>query len=317
MRALVTLTRLYRERQPSLVHHFHAKPILIGGIASLGFPDAIVINTVTGLGYAFDQGGLVRLVSTLGYRCLLRRRGCTIFQNPDDRTLFVERGWIPKKKAHLIVSSGVDTSRFKPAPEPSVRSRPVVLMIARLIRQKGIREYIEAAQIVHAEHPEVRFQLAGEWDREHPDAVDREWLLSTARRGDVDFLGYIQDVAEQMRQSDLFVLPSYYREGVPRVLLEAASCGLPLVTTDVPGCRETVVEGQTGYLVPPRDPRALATAINRLVENPELRRRLGRAGYARVRTGFGIDAITDQTLAVYQTCGIPTMTGNASPEERA
>jgi glycosyltransferase involved in cell wall biosynthesis len=182
-------------------------------------------------------------------------------------------------------------------------------MVSRLLWSKGVREYVAAAELVRRRHPAVRFQLAGEWDPVHPDAVPPCWVDAAVASGAIEFLGYLDNVAEQLRSSDVFVLPSYYPEGVPRVLLEASACGLPVVSTDVAGCREAVEDQQTGLLVPARDSRRLADAIAALIEAPDWGRRLGEAGRRRALERFDLCHIVEQHLAVYRELGL-----DATPE---
>ncbi|HEX6387492.1 MAG TPA: glycosyltransferase family 4 protein [Anaerolineae bacterium] len=304
VRAILALTRIYRRYRPALIHHFNAKPVILGSLAALFAGSDRVVNTITGLGHAFIDGGTTRHLTATGYSLLLSRSAATIFQNADDLYLFVERGWIPAQLARLIVSSGVDTARFRPAPTTRAPAgSPGVLMVARLLGQKGVGEFVEAANLVKERYPAVCFQLAGERDRVHPDAVGEKWIHAVTNQGVIEFLGYLSNMPQQLHQTDIFVLPSY-REGAPRVLLEAAACGLPVVATDVPGCREMVLDGVTGLLVPPQDSRALARAIIELLQKPELRRQMGQAGRKRVEAEFDIRAITEKYLAVYRNIGL-------------
>lgn len=304
VRALLALTRLYRRYRPALIHHFNAKPVILGSLAALLAGSHRVVNTITGLGHVFIRGGVTRYLAATAYSLLLSRSAGTIFQNPDDLYLFVERGWIPAQLARLIVSSGVDTARFRPAPATRAPAEPTrVLMVARLLWQKGVGEFVEAADLVKERYPGTCFQLAGEWDPVHPDAVGEKWIHAVTNQGVIEFLGYLRNMPQQLHQTDIFVLPSY-REGAPRVLLEAAACGLPVVATDVPGCREMVLDGVTGLLIPPQDSRALAQAIIVLLQKPELRRRMGQAGRKRVEAEFDIRAVTARHLALYQEIGI-------------
>jgi glycosyltransferase involved in cell wall biosynthesis len=302
LRALLTLKRIYRKYHPCLTHCFNDKPIVLGNIAAHSVGGIKVVNNMEGLGYAFVRRGVRLYVAVACYRLMLPLSDATIFLNPDDRQLFTERGWIPEGKARLIISPGVDTEHFRLGTDPH-RNGLRVLMATRLLWQKGIREFAEAAEIVKREDPTVRFQLAGEWDSVHPDAVDQEWMQTEVNGGSIEFLGYLTNMAEQLHATDVFVLPSY-REGVPRVLLEAAACGVPVVTTDVPGCRETVLDGETGRLVPPRDGTALAEAISELLGDPALRRRMGQSGRRRVEKEFDARVVADKYLALYRDIGI-------------
>jgi glycosyltransferase involved in cell wall biosynthesis len=176
-------------------------------------------------------------------------------------------------------------------------------MATRLLWQKGVREYVEAAQIVRKEFPSARFDLAGEWDPMHPDAVDQEWVMQAVQQGNINFLGYLHDLPEQLRFTNLFVFPSSYREGVPRVLLEAAASGVAVVATDAPGCREAVIPGETGILVPPQDSQALAEAILQLLRRPDQLRQMGQTGRQMAIAQFDIQAITEKYFSLYQELG--------------
>lgn len=302
--AFLTLLRIYRKYQPTLIHNFNAKPVIFGNLVGHFVSESKIINTITGLGHAFILGGMVRHLAAVGYKFSLRRCSFTIFQNSDDLQLFVENRWVPKEKVRLIATSGVDTEHFYPRNFPMSGSDSLkILMVGRLIWQKGVREFVEAAQIVKERYPNVCFQLAGERDPIHPDAVGEQWLQEVINSGVVEFLGYIQNMAEKLRQTDIFILPSY-REGGPRVLLEAASCGIPVITTDVPGCREVVIDGVTGRVVPFRNSNALAEATCELLNNPELRQRMGKAGRQHMELEFDIRTITNRYLDIYREIGI-------------
>jgi glycosyltransferase involved in cell wall biosynthesis len=286
------------------VHTFHAKPTIFGGLNTYLQPKPLLMSTITGLGHAFIEGGYTRTLSALGYRLALRKNAAVIFQNPDDMQFFLERGWLSPSKAKLIHGSGVDTSEFRPNNGNNRANDPVrVLMVTRLIWQKGVREYVAAAEALKEAYPEAQFYLAGEWDEEHPDGIPREWIQSSVSRGSIKFLGYLEKMPEELRRADIFVLPSY-REGLPRVLLEASACGLPVITTDTPGCRDAVLDGVTGILIPSRDHRALAEAIRKLIESPNLRKQMGQQGRGLIEDRHDIKAITGQYLDLYASLGV-------------
>ena len=304
VRAFLNLIKVYKKHQPHLIHIFHGKPIILGGLASYMQPGAKVVCTVTGLGHAFIKKTLLRNLSAFGYRSTLKRSDAVIFQNPDDMCKFVELNLVSPELAHLIISSGVDIVRYSSGGDRINQNGTLrVLMVTRLLWQKGVREFIDAAVQVKSKHPNVSFQLAGEWDPVHPDAVDKRSLDQAVEMGYIDFLGYLTDMPEQLRDVDVFVLPSY-REGVPRVLLEAAACGVSVVTTDVPGCREVVIHGETGLLVPPRDNQALAQAIEVLINDQELRYQMGKNARKFVEKKFDIRLITQKYLEIYRSLGI-------------
>lgn len=307
--AFRALRALVERLEPRLVHCFHAKPVILGGLAAAS-SGASVVHTITGLGQAFVRpglaGALTRRLAALGYGSVLPRAAAVIFQNPDDRELFLDRGWVSGERSHLVRGSGVDLERFAPPPEQR-RERddaaPRVLMAARLLWPKGVREFVDAARQLRATRPGARFQIAGELDPEHAEAVPEAWLREREREGTIELLGYREDLERVLAAADVFALPSYYREGVPRVALEAAACALPVVAADAPGSRETVVDGETGRLVPPRDANALAAGLAELLDDPALARRMGRAGRRRVEREFDLRALTVEQLALYRRAG--------------
>ena len=206
----------------------------------------------------------------------------------------------------MILSSGVDLERFQATrPATSDQRRPRVLMATRLLWSKGVGEFVRAAEICAQTFSNARFQLAGELDPVHPDAVSREWIEKQVAAGRIEFLDYIDKLEEELPNVTACVLPSSYPEGVPRVLLEASACGVPVIATDVPGCREALVHEETGFLVPPRDAQALAAAISRLLSNRDLRDRMGRAARQMAVRRFDIKAIAKEYSSIYSSLGSP------------
>ncbi|MBK1726386.1 glycosyltransferase family 4 protein [Halorhodospira neutriphila] len=289
---------IYRRWQPSLAHHFHAKPVMLGTLAArqvLGSQLAVV-NTITGLGHAFITGGFAARLAGLGYRSALPRGDVTIFQNRDDRDLFRERGWVVEAKTRLITGSGIDLERFGYVDRTGRQAAPVVIMIGRLLGQKGIPEFTAVARRIRARWPEARFLLAGEEDPIHPDAVTPAWVQE---QGGVEYLGCLEDVRPLLAEADLLLFPSY-REGTPRAVMEAAASGLPTVAFEVPGVRETVRDGETGYLVPDRDVDALHSRVAELLGDADRRLAMGRAARQLAEEAFDIRAIQEQYWAIYQ-----------------
>lgn len=287
LRDLGLLARYYRTLRrvrPDVFLGYTAKPNVYGSLAAqaLGIP---VINNVSGLGTAFIREGLLtRIVSTL-YRIAFRRSAIVFFQNGEDREMFVGRGLVASAKARLLPGSGVDLARFVPSD-----ARPAgpfrFLLVARLLWDKGVGEYVEAARLVRREMPDVRFGLLGFLDVENRTAVPRADVDAWAAEGLIDYLGAADDVRPHVAASDCVVLPSY-REGLPRTLLEAAAMARPLITTDVPGCRQVVDEGRNGFLCAVRDPRSLADAMLRMARlSSDERSALGAAGRAKVEAEF-------------------------------
>jgi glycosyltransferase involved in cell wall biosynthesis len=224
---------------------------------TLGVP---VIANISGLGRAFVSGGWIERVSRALYGVALRWPSTVFFQNEEDRAIFIEAGMVDAARTHRLPGSGVDVDRFSPRPKPQAGPFQF-LLVARLLWDKGVGEFVEAARIVKAQHPDVEFALAGFLDVDNPSAVPRSAVEEWEREGVIKFLGSFDDMVPVYAQADCVVLPSYYREGVPRSLLEAASMGKPVITTDSVGCRDTVEDGVTGWLVKPRDVEDLAEAF--------------------------------------------------------
>ena len=298
------LRQIYRKYQPTLIQQFHAKPAIFGSLAARrALEDAVrVVNTITGLGQAFVQGGLSSRLAGLGYRSASRKTDITVFQNRDDHRFFLEQGWVNESNSRVILSSGVDLGYFEEVDRNwGPRDELVVLMLGRLLRQKGVPEFVEVASRIRRLVPQARFVVAGEEDMGHPDAVSREWLDS---RDDVEYLGRLADVRPALAKADLLLFPSYYREGVPRVILEASATGLPVVAYDVPGVRDVVGDGETGFLVPEGNVEALARGVRTLLEDETLRRKMGRAARSLMERSFDVRDVTQQYLDVYRDLGV-------------
>lgn len=301
LRTLAAIIRLYAAERPDLVHQVTLKPILYGSLAAAlcGVPAAV--NALTGLGFVFISEGLVArfLRAWAGFALKLafsKPGSIALFQNEDDRSLFVERGFVTRDRTALIRGSGVDVARFSPSPEPE--GVPLVVLPARMLWDKGVGEFVEAARILAVDGVRARFALIGEQDDENPAAVPPSRLAQWKSSGVVEWWGLRDDMPEIYAQSHIVCLPSY-REGLPKALMEAAACGRPVVGTDVPGCREVVRHESTGLLVPARDAAALAAALRRLLGDKTLRGRLGESGRRMAVADFAQEKIAEQTLAVY------------------
>lgn len=300
--SFLELLRIYRLERPDLAHHVAVKPVIYGSLAArlAGVPR--VVNALAGLGFLFSSSSLkarlLRPLATLAYRLLLGGRGrVLILQNADDRELFVRRGLAPAAAIRLIRGAGVDTDRYVPRPEPE--GPPLVVLPARLLRDKGVAEFVAAVRLLGARGIAARFALIGDVDPENPASIGHEQLAAWRAEGAVEIWGYRDDMPEVLARCALVCLPSY-REGLPKVLLEAASCGRAIVATDVPGCREIVADGDNGLLVPPRDAAALAAAMETLLGDPALRRSMGEQGRQRVLAEFAAEKVAAATLAVYR-----------------
>lgn len=300
-RALYRTWRLCRRLRPDIVHLVALKPIVLGGLAArvAGVPGRVL--AVAGLGHVFTERGLLPALLRAGVRgllpLLLGRSGRLVVQNADDRARL---GRLPSVRQHtvLIPGAGVDLDRFvaRREPPPPVR----VLLPSRMLWKKGVGEFVGAAERLRAAGADARFLLAGWSDPGNPGAVPESQLRAWHDAGAVEWLGRRDDMPELMAASHIVCLPSYYGEGVPLSLVEAAASGRPAVTTDMPGCRDVVRDGESGLLVPPHDVDALAAALERLIADGELRRRLGARGREIAEAGFGRAEVVAATLAVYR-----------------
>ncbi len=283
------LLRDYRRRlrriRPDAFLGYTAKPNVWGSLAagSLGIP---VISNISGLGTAFIEPGPLRRILSFLYRIALRRSAAVFFQNPDDRALFLAARLVRPDQARLLPGSGIDLDHFRPPDSgPGTAGRFTFLMIGRLLWQKGVREYAEAARIVRRAAPDTRFGLLGFLDAPNRSAVPREQIDAWA--GLIDYLGDSDDVRPHIAAADCIVLPSW-REGLPRALLEGAAMGRPLIATDAPGCREVVEQGVNGLLCAVRDEKSLAEAMLNMIRLTAAERAaMGAAGRARVERDYG------------------------------
>lgn len=295
------LSALVKRIAPEVMIAYTIKPVVLGAAAARAARVPCFAAMITGMGYAF-LGGLhpkrlaIRLVAMLMYRRALAASQLVIFQNEDDRSDFRRLRLLPADKPSLVVNgSGVDLDRFEPRPPPADIS---FLMIARYLRDKGIREYGAAAARLKAEFPKVRVRLAG-WLDESPDSISRAELDSLVAGG-VEDLGRLADVRPAIAQSSVYVLPSY-REGTPRTVLEAMAIGRAVITTDAPGCRNTVVDGANGFLVPVGDSDALYRAMRRFVEEPALAQSMGGESLRLVRERYDVNAVN---VAILEATGL-------------
>jgi glycosyltransferase involved in cell wall biosynthesis len=305
LRELVSLERLIalmREVRPDVSLHYTIKGVVYGGVAArwLGIP---YISFITGLGYAFINEGAVARVAREMYRFVLSAGRAVVFLNRDDLHEFSRRGLLGDAIPVLMPGEGVDMQHFHPAATSPVTVSAGgmqvlrVLFVGRLLVDKGVREFVECARIVRRRRPEITFQLLGSASSSNPKAIAGDELSAWQAEGVVEYLGEARDVRPFVADSAIVVLPSY-REGLPRVLLEGAAMSRPVIATDVPGCREVVVDGETGLLVPPRDAQALAAAILRLVDLPQAQREaMGKRGRVLVDSRFS----NAQVFAVYGT----------------
>jgi glycosyltransferase involved in cell wall biosynthesis len=302
MRTVIALAKLYRRYRPVLVHHSTVKPVIYGSMVARLAGQPGVVNTISGLGYAFTSDdstaiALRPIIRGLWRIALLHPRSRTIFQNPDDRADFIRMGLVREDATVLIRGSGIDCSRFHPSPEPM--GVPLVVLPSRMLWDKGVREFVEAARSIRARGIAARFALVGAPDSGNRAAIPEAQLAAWTQEGVVEWWGQRADMPAVLASASVVALPSY-GEGLPKVLLEAAAAGRPVVTTDVRGCREVVRPGVNGFLVPPRDSGTLAEAIERLLQSAEVRATFGRAGRHLAETEFAEAVVVKQTLDVYR-----------------
>ncbi len=302
------LCALYRDVSPDIVHHVTSKPVLYGTLAARLTHVPAVVNAVSGMGHVFTEGGVrrrtLRAAISAAYRILLRHpRMRVIVQNREHRDLFVRRGWTREADTVLISGSGVDLSRF--VPRARERVGPVRIVLAsRMLYTKGVADFVEAARLLRQRGAKAVCALVGEPDQDNPASIPLPVLQGWHDEGAVVYRGRQEDMPAVLAEADIVCLPTYYGEGIPKVLIEAAACALPIVTTDWPGCREVVEDGENGLLVPVKEPGALARALETLVGDPALRRAMGECGRARIRGRYSLESVVSRTLAVYSSFSV-------------
>lgn len=302
LRSFFDLCRLYRTIRPDLIHLVALKPVLLGGLAAKLCGFERVILAVPGRGSVFSARGPIaairRWLALLMYRlAYANRRNRVVIQNAEDREYFLRRRIFSESDVRLIRGSGVDPSTFTPAPEPE--APPVIVFASRMLREKGVEDFVNAARLLRARGVEARFVLVGEPDPGNPHSHTREELEAWAAQGVVEWWGFRGDMNAVFAQTHIVCMPTYYGEGVPKVLIEAAACGRPIVTTDMPGCRDIVRHGKNGLLAKPRDVVGIGRALERLLEDKQLREQMGRCGRQIVEREFSLQIVTDQTMALY------------------
>lgn len=300
LRAVFALLVLFWCERPAIIHNISIKPIVLGGLAASVVPKARVVNSFTGLGSVLGEHAeetfVRRIILGLMRRLAQLDRVTGIVQNDDDRSFLLGQGLAAPERLLTIRGSGIDIEHFSPSPEPE--GPPVALFVSRLLRDKGILELIEAARLLKAAGSDLIIRVVGDCDPANPNSVGEEAVAAWRREGIIEFLGRRNDIAELWRDAHIAVLPSY-REGTPKSLLEAAAGARPLVTTDVPGCRDLVPDGATGILVPARDPAALAEALSTLAEAQELRRQKGLAARRLVEERYANELVARQISRLY------------------
>lgn len=311
--AVMELAGLYRRERPDIVHHVAMKPILYGSVAARLARVPAVVNAFAGLGYVFITpgrwAGCVRFLIGKALRWTLALPCArVVVQNAEDGEQLVRDGIVPPGRAVVIRGSGVDPAVFTPSLESAGES--LVVLASRMLWDKGVREFVEAAGLLKAQGVRARCVLVGMVDEENPAKIPERQLQAWQAEGNIEWWGHRDDMRQVLSAARVVVLPSY-REGLPKVLLEAAACARPIVAADVPGCREVVRDGDTGILVPPKNVQALAQAITTLLQDPALRERMGRRGRDLVVKEFSVERIASETLALYRELLGPAWQGAA------
>lgn len=306
VRAFWDMFAVIRRTRPDVVHLVTIQPVLLGGIAARLARAPAMVAAISGLGFVFLASGwraaIRRLAICLLYRLALGHSNCkVIFQNNSDLQTVSQLAGLPDVSAVLIRGSGVSLEAFQPSPLP--QEPPVVMLAARLLSDKGVREFVAAARTLRsrasADAVPARFVLVGSTDPDNPASLNPAELARWKDEGVVEIWGQQNDMPSVLGQATVVVLPSY-REGLPKVLIEAAAAGRPVVTTDVPGCRDAITPGVTGLLVPPKDAMALADAIQTLLQDRARCASMGVAGRALAEQAFDVNSVVAQHLAVYR-----------------
>ena len=300
--SIFKLYRQVKDIKPDLVHLVTIKPVLYGGIVARLARVPCVVSAISGLGFLFvaRKGLKSRLLLSLVlflYRIAMGHPNqIVIFQNPTDMNILLDAGGVSKDKVRIIRGSGVNLQKFPLRPENT--GIPVVIMASRLLKDKGVFEFVDAARIVKSKGISARFQLVGEPDIENPESVTVKQVQSWKAEGIVECLGFRSDIASLYSQSNIVCLPSY-REGMPKSLIEAAACGRVVITTNVPGCRDAIESDVTGVLVPARNAKVLAETIERLINDIQLRQKMGLAGRDLAEREFSIEKVVTTHLDIY------------------
>jgi len=294
----LSIIKLYLRLRPNIVLSYTIKPVVWGGLAAFLFPRIKYFALITGLGYAFTGSAhgkrlIIKNIIKILYKISLKKASAVIFQNPDDNKEFINLKIIPKsKKAFIVNGSGVDLDYFRSNGFPE--GKVIFLMISRLLRDKGVREFIEAGQIINRENHVANFFLLGDIDS-NPDAISREDIELLTNSKWFKWMDFAEDVRPFINNCHVFVLPSY-REGTPRTVLEAMSMERPIITTNSAGCKETVEQGGNGYLVPIKDPLSLSIAIKKFINNPEIIIQMGKKSRIIAAEKYDVNKVNLQMI---------------------
>ena len=294
--SLYVLYRFFKEEQPDIVLSYTMKPVVYASVAAYLTGVPCIFSIITGLGFSFSSTGwkqkVTSVIVSMFLKFSLSKNDGVFFQNPDDRDFFVkEKKFVKYDRATVVNGSGVDLDYFSIFKQPS---SPRFLMVSRLLKEKGVYDYIEAARLIKRRYPNVQFDLAG-WIDTAPTAISSSELEEWIQEGVINYLGKLSDVRTAMRMCSVFVLPSY-REGTPRTVLEAMAMGRAILTTDVPGCRETVIDGENGYLIGREDPLELAQKMSILIDDEAISSKMGKRSREMAVEKYDVNRVNDVIL---------------------
>jgi len=305
IRTFIEMCNLFKLIKPDLVHLITIKPVLLGGIASRYCKVPAVVSAISGLGYIYISSGIYakirRFFTSFLYKAALSHKNMTvIFQNSNDLQEVTNISGLLKENTLMIKGSGVVISNFSNyLYEQEHKKNPIILMASRILADKGVYEFIQSAKIVKKNFSNSRFILAGMLDEENPTGISSREIHSFVENGLIEYFGHVSDIAQLLQKSYLVVLPSY-REGMPKILLEAAAAGRAVITTNVPGCRDSIIHNETGLLVEPKNHKSLSNAILFLLESPDKTQEMGLAGRKLAEKNFNVDKVIKQHLNCYK-----------------
>tara|TARA_X000000950_G_scaffold288853_1_gene407907 strand:- start:835 stop:1971 length:1137 start_codon:yes stop_codon:yes gene_type:complete len=302
LKSCYLIWKLFKNTNPNIVHLITIKPYLYGGIIARLAKVQCVVSAVSGLGSLFIQQNLfnrfLRLILYPIYQVAFNHPNqCIIFQNNEDAKLFINRGIINSNKVKLLKGSGVNLKKFTQYKE--LRRTPTICFVGRLLRDKGINEFVSAANIIKKRNIKAKFLVAGEIDKKNPTGLSNQDLIKIKKNNNIQILGFQKNIAKIYAKSHIVCLPSY-REGFPKTLIEAAAASRAIITTNVPGCKDAIIKNKTGILVPAKDPIKLADAIEWLIENPDIRISMGKRGRQLAQREFRIEKIVQAHMNIYK-----------------
>ncbi len=288
---------LYKSVRPNICHLITIKPILYGSLIAHFFRKLSLVISISGLGYVFSDQSLSskinKIIISILYKLAFNQKKIkVIFQNKDDKEKLTKITNLSKKDTILIHGSGIDLNKFRPMKN---KDKKIVLFASRLLISKGIKDFIDSAKYVE----DANFVVSGKFDYDNPDCIDPSYIYENEKKGLIEYWGEKEDMEKIINKSSVVVLPSYYGEGLPKILIEAAACGKPIVTTNHPGCRESIINRKTGFIVPIKNPLTLSKYIKKILENKELRINMGKEARIYAERKFSIDKVVEKHLTIY------------------